>query len=118
MIAKDLISYNVPPLKTTDTGDKALQWMRDFYVRHLPIVEENQFVGLIGEDDIIDLSNPKLPIKAHKLSLQRPFVNGEEHIYETIKIVVNSKSYVLVKVSPIWLLNLLAASLVISKCCI
>jgi CBS domain-containing protein len=89
MIAKDLISYNVPPLKTTDTGDKALQWMSDFYVRHLPIVEEDQFVGLIGEDDIMDLSNLELPIKAYELSLQRPFVNADEHIYETIKIFVN-----------------------------
>ena len=89
MIAKELISYNVPPLKTTDTGEKALQWMSDFYVRHLPIVEENQFVGLIGEDDIMDLSYPELPIKAHSLSLRRPFVNAGEHIYETIKIFVN-----------------------------
>ena len=89
MIAKDLISYNVPPLKTTDTGEKALQWMTDFYVRHLPIVEDGQFVGLVGEDDIMDLSNPELPINAHQLSLRRPFVKAEEHIYETIKVFVN-----------------------------
>ena len=81
MIAKDLISFNVPPLKTTDTGDKALQWMTDFYVRHLPVVEEGKFVGLIGEDDVLDLSHPELPIKAHQLSLHRPFTKANEHIY-------------------------------------
>jgi acetoin utilization protein AcuB len=89
MIAKDLISYNVPPLKTTDTGEKALQWMSDFYVRHLPVIEGDKFVGLVGEDDILDVSNPELPIHAHNLSLHRPVVKSQEHIYETIKIFVN-----------------------------
>lgn len=95
MVARDLISYNVPPLKTTDTGDKALQWMADFYVRHLPIIEEGKFVGLIGEDDVLDLSNPELPIKAHELSLHRPFVQANEHIYEVIKKIIDLQLSVL-----------------------
>ena len=95
MIAKDLISFNVPPLKTTDTGDKALQWMTDFYVRHLPVVEEGKFVGLIGEDDVLDLSHPELPIKAHQLSLHRPFTKANEHIYEVIKRIVELQLSVL-----------------------
>lgn len=89
MIAKNLIANNIPPLKTSDTGEKALQWMGDFYVAQLPVVEGEQFVGVIGEDDILDFNRPELPIKQHPLSLHRPFVYYNEHIYEVIKKMVN-----------------------------
>lgn len=88
MVAKELISNNIPPLKTTDSGDKALNWMSDFHVTHLPIIEEGKLVGLISEDDIFDLDHPELPIKAHNLGLRKPFIMANEHIYEVIKKVI------------------------------
>jgi acetoin utilization protein AcuB len=88
MVAKELISNTIPPLKTTDSGDKALNWMSDFHVTHLPIIEEGKLVGLISEDDIFDLDQPELPIKAHILGLRKPFIMANEHIYEVIKKVI------------------------------
>ena len=88
MVAKELISNTIPPLKTTDSGDKALNWMSDFHVTHLPIIEEGKLVGLISEDDIFDLDQPELPIKAHSLGLRKPFIMANEHIYEVIKKVI------------------------------
>jgi predicted transcriptional regulator len=89
MIARELISNNIPPLKTTDSGDKALNWMSDFHVDHLPIIENGELIGLISEDDILDLDQPELPIKAYNLSLRKPYIAAQEHIYEVIKKVVN-----------------------------
>ena len=88
MVARELISNNIPPLKTTDSGDKALNWMSDFHVTHLPIIEEGKLIGLVSEDDIFDLDQPELPIKAHNLGLRRPFIMANEHIYEVIKKVI------------------------------
>jgi CBS domain-containing protein len=88
MVAKELISNTIPPLKTTDSGDKALNWMSDFHVTHLPIIEEGKLVGLISEDDIFDLDQPELPIKDHRLGLRKPFIMANEHIYEVIKKVI------------------------------
>ena len=42
MIAQNLVSNDIIPLRTSDTGDDALSMMGDFYVRHLPIVSNNQ----------------------------------------------------------------------------
>jgi len=90
MIARELISETVPPLKATDTGNKALSWMHDFHVRHLPVVKDDQFLGLISEDDILNHNAPEEKLSKHKLSLDRPVVNESEHLYDVIKLAVGN----------------------------
>lgn len=89
MLAKDLVSQLVSPLKTSDTGEKALKWMSEFCVRHLPIVNEKQFLGLISEDDILDLSESDEALGNHKLSLWKPFVYEDLHIYDVVKTLTS-----------------------------
>jgi hypothetical protein len=76
MLARDLISEVVPALKTSDTAQTALNWMEIFRVSHLPIVNENDYLGLISDSDIYDLNQPGEPIGNHSLSLPRPFGEG------------------------------------------
>jgi len=87
MIARSLISDEIMPLKTSDTGTKALNWMDEYKVSHLPIVNNEAFLGLVSEQDIYNLNNPDEPLGNHKLSLSNPFVKEHEHIYNVLKIV-------------------------------
>ncbi len=91
MLAKNLISDVVPALKTSDTGVQALNWMEIFRVKHLPIVNHQEFLGLISDQDIFDLNDPEEPIGNHGLSLQKPFVGQSQHIYEVIEIISRLK---------------------------
>ncbi len=91
MIAKEMISNLVPPLKTSDTGDKALVWMHEFGVNQLPIVNGEEYLGLITEDDIMDLSEPNEPIGSYELSLQKASVAENAHLYEVIKTLVENR---------------------------
>lgn len=91
MLAKNLISDVVPGLKTSDTGVQALNWMEIFRVKHLPIVNHKQFLGLISDQDIYDLNDPEEPIGNHGLSLQKPFVGQGQHIYEVIELLSRLK---------------------------
>ena len=84
MLAKDLISNEIPALRTSDTGVEALNWMEVFRVSHLPIVNNQEFLGLISDVDIYDLNQPEEPLGNHKLSLTRPYVTEYQHIYEVI----------------------------------
>ena len=86
MIAKELISEVVPVLSTSDTGQKALNWMEVFRVSHLPIVNNEDFLGLISDMDIYDINDPEQAIGNHKLSLIRPFVRLDQHIFEIIDL--------------------------------
>ena len=87
MLAKDLISDVVPALKTSDTGLQALSWMDIFRISHLPIVNNQDFLGLISDKDIYDLNMAEEPIGNHKLSLFSPYVLVNQHIYEVIEII-------------------------------
>ena len=75
MLARELISDVVTALKTSDSGTLALSWMEVFRIKHLPIVNHREFLGLISDSDIYDLNDPDEPVGNHNLSLQKPYVN-------------------------------------------
>lgn len=86
MFAKDLISTEIPALKTSYTGEKAIAWMEFYKVSHLPIVNNEDFLGLISESDIYNLNSSNEAIGNHNLSLIRPFVNENKHVWELIDL--------------------------------
>ena len=91
MVAKDLISDVIPPLKTSDTGQTALNWMEIFRISHLPIVNNQDFLGLISDTDIYDMNQPDEPIGNHELTLLKPYVRTEQHLFEVIGLVAQLK---------------------------
>jgi acetoin utilization protein AcuB len=91
MLAKDLISDSVPVLKTSDTGIQALNWMEISRISHLPIVNNKEFLGLISDNDIYDLNMAEEPIGNHYLSLSKPYVTENQHVYEVIELVSRLK---------------------------
>ena len=91
MVAKDLISEVIPSLKTSDLGQTALNWMEIFKISHLPIVNNQEFLGLISDTDIYDMNQANEPIGNHALTLYRPFVTTEQHIFEVIGLASRLK---------------------------
>jgi CBS domain-containing protein len=91
MQAKELISDVVPALRTSDTGLQALSWMDIFRISHLPIVNNQEFLGLISDQDIYDLNMADEAIGNHKLSLFSPFVYQHQHIFDAIELISRLK---------------------------
>jgi len=91
MVAKDLISEVIPSLKTSDTGQTALNWMEIFRGSHLPIVNNLDFLGLISDTDIYDMNQPEEPIGNHALTLLKPYVTDEQHLFEVIGLASRLK---------------------------
>ena len=91
MLAIDLVTDLIPPLKTSDSVEKALRWMQEFKVSHLPIVNEKQFLGLVFEDDLIECNTPLEPIGSLRLTLLNPFVYEFQHFYEVIRLIAMQK---------------------------
>nr|WP_294894097.1 CBS domain-containing protein [uncultured Pedobacter sp.] len=95
MIASELISTAISPLKTSDSIQKALDNMAEFRVCHLPITNGSQFLGLLSEDDLIDETDHQEPVSAITLSLINPYVLESQHVYEVIKALNTQKLSVL-----------------------
>lgn len=90
MTADTLISNSIIPLRTSDTGEEALEMMSEFYIRHLPIVNNKQLLGVISEDDVLNYDINE-PIGSYSLSLLRPYVKESDHIYEVMRLMAESQ---------------------------
>jgi len=92
MIAIELISDTVPSLKLTDTVQRALDWMQEFKLSQLPIVEEGEYEGLVTEDEMLDSADASAQIKAIRYNhSEKPFIHNNRHIYEVIQVMSNRR---------------------------
>jgi acetoin utilization protein AcuB len=118
MIAKQLITETIIPLKPTDTGAFAISQMEEFRCSHLPIVNGVEFLGVISDTEIMALHEPDQEIGSYKLSLIHAYISENQHIYEVIKTfsalhltilpVVNDKNQYLGAIGLSTLVNHLA----------
>ena len=86
MLAKHLIADNIPPLKPSDSGEKALQWMHEFAVHQLPVVKDGKLLNLISMEDVINANDFQLPLSEYRNSFVHPFVYEHTHLLEVIKL--------------------------------
>lgn len=91
MFAKDLISEVVSALKTTDIAKDALNWMEIFRISHLPVVNNQEYLGLISDAVIYDLNDSGQIIGDQELSLIRPFVKLDQHIFDIVSLASKLK---------------------------
>ena len=86
MIASTLLSMNIVPLRTSDTGAEALSIMSDFYIKHLPIVNNKELLGLISEGDILN-NDVEEAVGSYQLSMTKPYVKSNDHLYEVLRVL-------------------------------
>lgn len=91
MRVEELISEYIPPLKYSETGERALNWMNEFRVSHLPVLQGNEYVGLVSDDDIFDMADPKHQLKDELINLPKPFVYANQHVYDVMKLIADAK---------------------------
>src|SRR5688572_12659618 len=87
MLAGDLITDEVPPLKITDTVELALDWMEQFKVSHLAVVNNRELIGIVSETDLLDYERPDEQINVTKLHLSRTAIHHYQHAYDLIRLM-------------------------------
>lgn len=86
MLAIELITDAIPPVHTSDSIQKVMERMLEFRLRHLPIVNEEQFLGLISDTDLVEEGDYQVSIGALAISLVNPYVREDQHIYDVIRL--------------------------------
>ena len=79
MLTADLINNNIPRLQLKDSIAKAIQLINDFRVTHLPVVSDDNYLGLIGEDDLMDAEEEKSTIQILEQHFIAAAVKVNEH---------------------------------------
>lgn len=92
MIARELISDIFPSAKSTDQAGRALNWMNEFKLHQLPIVDSGVYVGMISEDQIMDAADLGMTVgEIRSAMMEGAFVYEESHVYEAIEVMSNFK---------------------------
>lgn len=86
MLNKDLISGSIPTLAVTDQVHHALQLMADSHLSHLPVVADNNYLGLISEDDLLNSEDDSMMLGALDQHFSRLSVRDNTHFTEAVKI--------------------------------
>ncbi|MCK9616912.1 MAG: CBS domain-containing protein [Lentimicrobiaceae bacterium] len=87
MIAIELIHKDFLPLRTTDTAIIALNWMDEYRISHLPVVNNEEYVGLISDTEIYNLSEFEQPVGNHLSVLAKHSILHNQHFYEVLKAI-------------------------------
>lgn len=91
MRAYKLINEEIPPLKHSDTAEKALNWMEEFKVSHLAVLKNGNYVGLVSESNILDQMEIEKTLDELFQHLPRPSVDSKDHIYQVLSRVSELK---------------------------
>ena len=86
MYASALISNSIPPLRSTDTVQMALERLSDFKLYHLPLLKGNHYLGMVAEDDLIEVRNAQQTLESSPLTLLHSFVYPDAHAYDVIRL--------------------------------
>ena len=82
MLAKDFITKDIPVLKSFDTIEYALTLMDDFKLKHLPIVQDSVYQGIISERELLAAPNPSSAIGSPVLFC--PCISENGHLHEAL----------------------------------
>src|SRR6476660_6171511 len=94
MLTRELISNSIPYLHKEDKVFHALQLMNDYHVAHLPVVENENYLGIISEEQLLQ-SDEENTIKQLAVTDGPTSVQANDHFLKAIQTaVVNNLSIV------------------------
>jgi acetoin utilization protein AcuB len=90
MLTRDLISNSIPYLHKDDKVFHALQLMNDYHVAHLPVVENESYLGIISEEQLLQ-SDEENTIKELPVTNGTTSVQANDHFLKAIQTAVINK---------------------------
>jgi CBS domain-containing protein len=83
VIAKNILTSDILPLRPTDTAAQAMTMMSIYRVGDLPVVEDGRLLGMVGEDQVnsVDVNSE---MSSFRLGQSYIYASDTEHIFEIL----------------------------------
>ncbi|MBF69578.1 MAG: hypothetical protein CL837_01360, partial [Crocinitomicaceae bacterium] len=91
MKAIELIQNDIPPVRINETIEKALNWMDEFKLNHIPVVNETEYVGLLSDDMVYDYNQLKDPISNINFLGKQQSVLENAHFFQVMSLISSYK---------------------------
>jgi acetoin utilization protein AcuB len=85
VLNKEILSVAISPLNPADTVDRALALMTDLRVAHLPVVADDKLVGLVSEDDLLNVPDEQAPLFQFENTFSKIVVQANSHFIEAVQ---------------------------------
>ncbi len=95
MYASNCINPEIPFLQPEDKGLTALSLLEELKISEIPIVDNDIYVGLISEFDLLDYDLIEGEIKSLQRDLNKPHIYAKDHLFEAVSTLVNEELTVL-----------------------
>lgn len=86
MTTLEITDTSIPKLKLGDTSERALKMMSDHKLSHLPVVDDQIFLGLLSEDDLLEKEDHTIPVEFFKDSFLPASVNETQHFLNAVPV--------------------------------
>lgn len=90
MLASQLIKSGFPVINLFDKASLALQLMDEYDVMHLPVSNEEKFVGIVCKDDLLDIDETST-LATLESSLLQLSVRGDEFFLTALKRIADNE---------------------------
>lgn len=84
MLTAQLVNPNIPQLQPNDAVAKAKQLINDYKLTHLPVVDNKKFLGLLSEEDIMDISEDRTTVSMICDELFMAFLPEDVHFLNAL----------------------------------
>lgn len=89
MLASALINTEITALRPSDTVNTALNWMDEFKVRHLPVVEDGKLLGMIGDMNLLAVEDEHTPLGQLPLHSEDIHAHDHQQLFEFLHFFKN-----------------------------
>lgn len=86
MTAAELTNLMIPPLRPTDQARTALNWMDEFRVGQLPVVDGKKYLGLVADHHLLDLEDETTPISQIRIEHPQVYAKWNSHFSELLRL--------------------------------
>lgn len=83
----EIISSYYAEVSLTDTVQEVLERINELHFRQLPIVENDDFLGLIQEEDLLSAESDELTIQDIKRTSPFVYIYDYQHIYDALQVM-------------------------------
>lgn len=90
MLTRELISNAIPYLHKDDKVHHALQLMNDYHVAHLPVVENDSYLGIVSEEQLMQTDDDHA-IEQLQVTDGSTSVQAGDHFLKAIQTAVVNK---------------------------
>ena len=90
MLTRDLLTQTLPHLKLHDKVFHALQLMNDYHVTHLPIVDNEKYIGLLSEEILLHAEDDNAELVELQPAILNISVRDNEHLLSVIQDTVEN----------------------------